>query len=631
MNDKKSGAESQETTVPLTQHRAEQQLKELYGSVLDRRKRISLLVYHRGGAHVFPLDPGRPLVLGRGESAQVSIADRSLSRDHARFWQEDGKVWVEDLGSTNGTRVNGEPVQRCQVRKGDEVGLGSVVVAIQSLSAAEHNLFGLDGHDAFVNGLELELERAAATGGLLALVLLRSGRGVGIERWCPAVRRRLRSFDRAALYSPDSVELLLPQVTAGEAATLAAEIRGDPGISSALLLCGVAGFPEAGASAEELLEGAREALRQAGAGQPLRQASSRRRRTLTGCHHTGALQPLVASEAMRRLYRTVDRVATSAAPVLVQGDTGTGKEVVARAIHERSPRSGGPMICVNCGAIPPTLVESTLFGHERGAFTGAVKAARGVFEAAHTGSVMLDELGELPAEAQAALLRVLETRRVVRVGSTREREVDVRVIAATNRDLEAMCEAGAFRQDLYYRLNVVQLKVPPLCQRRDEILPLAELFRDEACRSNGRPRMEISLSARALLEAHGWPGNVRELKNAMERAVVISDGKMISEEDLPARVREGAGTPALPVTAGDGSSQAPRVDVAAPPEAGGSGAAGAVDLKDQVKQYEARLIRQALDRASWNIKLAAEALNLPVRTLNYKIKQLKIPRTPERG
>jgi len=224
---------------------------------------------------------------------------------------------------------------------------------------------------------------------------------------------------------------------------------------------------------------------------------------------------------VQRLLRPIDQV------------TGTGKEVLARLIHEGGPRRDKPLVAVNCGAIPAELLESTLFGHERGAFTGAGQQQKGLFEAADGGTIMLDEVGELPAAAQVALLRVLEEKRVRRVGATREIEVDVRVIAATHRDLEAMVEARSFRRDLFYRLNGVDVTLPPLRARREDIAPLAERFLKKAAKANGREVRSIAPEAMVLLKEYGWPGNVRELRNAVERAVVIAEAARLL--DMPLR------------------------------------------------------------------------------------------------
>ncbi|MCE9667279.1 sigma-54 dependent transcriptional regulator [Myxococcus stipitatus] len=236
--------------------------------------------------------------------------------------------------------------------------------------------------------------------------------------------------------------------------------------------------------------------------------------------------------AMRDVFERVRKVAPSPATVLVLGESGTGKELVARALHAQSPRADGPLVSVNCAAIPEGLLESELFGHEKGAFTGAQTAHAGLVEAAHGGTLFLDEVGELPAPAQARLLRMLQDGEVRRVGSTRPRKVDVRIIAATHRDLPRRVQEGAFRQDLYFRLRVVEIRLPPLRERGEDLPMLARYLLEKASRKVGRPTATLSPEAMGALLAHPWPGNVRELENALERAVILADGPVISPDLL---------------------------------------------------------------------------------------------------
>lgn len=243
------------------------------------------------------------------------------------------------------------------------------------------------------------------------------------------------------------------------------------------------------------------------------------------------------SPPMAQLVAMAEQVAQVDATVLLRGESGAGKERIARLIHDLSPRAHGPFIAVNCGAISEALLESELFGHTRGAFTGAVQDRVGLFEAANGGTLLLDEVGEVSPGMQAKLLRVLQEREVRPVGETKSRPVDVRLLAATNRDLEARVELGAFRQDLYYRLKVVELRIPALRERTDDILPLAHLFLGEAALHAHRPAPELSPEASTLLGAHQWPGNVRELANAMERAAIMARGSRVEVEDLPEELR----------------------------------------------------------------------------------------------
>ncbi|KYG02145.1 transcriptional regulator, partial [Sorangium cellulosum] len=256
---------------------------------------------------------------------------------------------------------------------------------------------------------------------------------------------------------------------------------------------------------------------------------------------------VVADEAMVKVFQVVQRLARAQTTVLVLGETGAGKEVVSEQIHRASPRAGGPFVRLSCAALPETLLESELFGHEKAAFTGADRRKIGYFEAAQGGTLLLDEVGELPLAMQAKLLRVLESRRMARIGGTQEIELDVRVVCATHRDLPAEVAAGRFRQDLYYRISTFVLRVPPLRERRAEIALLAHRFAQQVAERMGEPAPRFAPAAMRLLEAHAWPGNLRELRNAVEHAVVLAEGGVIEVEHLPATV---AGADAAPASAG---------------------------------------------------------------------------------
>ncbi|MCE9576407.1 MAG: sigma 54-interacting transcriptional regulator [Deltaproteobacteria bacterium] len=311
-----------------------------------------------------------------------------------------------------------------------------------------------------------------------------------------------------------------------------------------------------------------------------------------------AIAPICADPAMKNLFDLAGRVAVGTISVLVTGESGAGKEVLARAIHAASPRARGPLVEVNCAAISEQLIESELFGHERGSFTGAAGAKAGLIEAGSGGTVFLDEVGELSATAQAKLLRVLEDRRVLRVGATEARTVDVRFVAATNRDLEAEVAAGQFRGDLYYRLAGVVLEVPPLRERRADIEPLTRAFAAVAAQSLGRAAPQLPAETMAAIVAHDWPGNVRELRNAIERAVLLGGDTLTAAEVVGRSAR----VPARPATATE------------PP----------------VGDDERARIMDALDRCAGNQTRAADLLGMPRRTLVKRLVQYGIPR-PKRG
>jgi two-component system response regulator HydG len=249
------------------------------------------------------------------------------------------------------------------------------------------------------------------------------------------------------------------------------------------------------------------------------------------------------SAEMERVLDLVARVAPTDATVLIAGESGTGKEIIAKAIHHASARNRGPFVAVNCGALPEALLESELFGHVRGAFTGATAAKRGLLEEAHRGTLLLDEIGEMPPALQVKLLRVLQSGEVRPVGATQASTVDLRVLAATNRDLEHLVRQGTFREDLFYRLNVIALRVPPLRERRDDIAALAEHFLERFARRQGRA-LTLARPALERLLSHAWPGNVRELENAMERTAILARGDVVEPDDLPPAIASAAGMPA---------------------------------------------------------------------------------------
>jgi DNA-binding NtrC family response regulator len=315
-------------------------------------------------------------------------------------------------------------------------------------------------------------------------------------------------------------------------------------------------------------------------------------------------QVIGRSVALVDLYRTIDRVARTTCTVLITGESGTGKELVAQAVHEASDRSNAPFVAVNCGAIPEALLESELFGHARGAFTGAHANKLGRIAQATGGTLFLDEIGELPLSLQVKLLRVLQSREYSPVGDTRVLKADVRVVAATNVELEDAVRDGRFREDLFYRLNVIHVAVPALRDRQTDVPALTSHFLEENRARLGRTDVQtISPAAMRILCDYSWPGNVRELANCVERAVLLCRGETIEPNDLPPRIC-GLGTEARPAAV-------------SLPDAG-------VDLRKAVESYENQLIRQALDRCQWNKKRAANMLGLNRTTLVEMLKRKRI-------
>jgi two-component system response regulator AtoC len=309
---------------------------------------------------------------------------------------------------------------------------------------------------------------------------------------------------------------------------------------------------------------------------------------------------LAKSARMQEIFRTITKIAEYKTTVLVTGESGVGKELVARAIHRRSSRRGGPFVAVNCGAIPENLLESELFGHKKGAFTDAVHDRRGLFEEATTGTLFLDEIGELPLGLQVKLLRVLEDEKIRRVGETRDLQVDVRIITATHRDLQAETKAGRFREDLFYRLNVLPIHCPPLRERRDDIPLLIDHFVAKNNTRLGTSIRGLDTETRRLLYEYAWPGNVRELENTIERAMVLSEGEQIIAADLPERIREARDPVQVQLASGE------------------------LSVKKTTRIIEEILIRRALQKTKGNRTRAAEVLEISHRALLYKIKDYQI-------
>ena len=358
------------------------------------------------------------------------------------------------------------------------------------------------------------------------------------------------------------------------------------------------------------------------------------------------------STSLAEVFKVLGKVAPTDSTVLVTGESGTGKELLVRALHANSRRADKPFVPINCGAIPKELLESELFGHEKGAFTHAIRSRQGRFEMADGGTIFLDEIGEMELSLQVKILRVLQEKEIARVGGTGCKKVDVRIVAATNRDLEVEVAAGRFREDLYYRLNVIPLHLPPLRQRGNDVLLLARYFLNHFCTKKARDPMLLDETTRRILAAYNWPGNVRELENFMERLSILVDGDTVCMDDLPRKILDQVGDVSLlpPVeedapacepeaeplaepTADDGVEQtpapAPQVEAAIPVAASGAFVwpnlgvltAQGQNLKDFLDAVESRLIDEALAKAEGVKNQAAELLGIKRTTLIEKLKK----------
>ena len=608
-----------------------------------------LLIAIAGPARGRSIPLNGSLSIGRDEHSSLSISDPALSRQHCAIEASTQQVLLRDLGSRNGVFVNNCPVTERRLSDGDVIRIGDSAllvlmperaappalegsavelvdtpVGITStvamdraarryfdappgddrglvsarrdlqillrLSSALHAVTSADGLHDLILTHALEATGADAAAVLarreeddeLVIVAGKTPGGAAVEFNRGVARRALK--ERVAILAPEASALCAPLAS------------GEPGADGVLYLTGSA--PKAKLTDDSLqlvaaigtLGGL--ALERVRGLDALRAENTRLRAEATIQHNLVGESP-----AMQRVYRFIGRVSPTDATVLLRGESGTGKELVANAVHLNSARARGPFVAINCAALPEGLLESELFGHERGAFTGAVSQQRGRLELAHGGTVFLDEIGELAPALQAKLLRVLQEQVVDRLGARRGIRIDVRVIAATNRDLEAALKSGAFREDLYYRLNVVSLSMPALRDRRDDLPLLASYFvRQHAARCK-RQVKGISPEARKLLMGYDWPGNVRELSNAIERAVVLGSQDVILTEDLPEHLLEAA----------------------QPADDRG--------FHGLVADRKRDIIRQALDKAGGNVAQAARDLGLQATYLHRLIRNLAVDRS----
>jgi DNA-binding NtrC family response regulator len=469
----------------------------------------------------YPLPAPGALSIGRDDDADVRIVDRLASRMHARMHVDaSGKISVEDLGSSNGTFVRGEQIESGKpvaLLPGEAVNIGFTHLMVQR-RLPRQAVRRLRSHASLEERLEDACEHASERpGDGPAMIRVRFEDEEPAGRGADLIQAALRSGDLLAQYAAGEYEMLLLDTALARVQEIAQDVVRRARKANLAVRTAVVTYPTHGRSAEALIGQATALL------------------TDTEGAETA---PVLKSDAMRALYRLAERAAaghTAAGliTVLVLGETGTGKEVLANWIHRRSPRAAGPFVCINCAALTDTLLESELFGNEKGAFTGAASAKAGLLEAASGGTVFLDEIGEMSPALQTRLLRALESRQIMRVGGRVARAIDVRFIAATNRDLEAAVMDGSFRQDLYFRLNSMCLSIPPLRERRADVAPLARHFVAQTSRAAKRRPPRLSPEAIALLEGYPWPGNIRELRNVMERALVLCEGSEISGEHLP--------------------------------------------------------------------------------------------------
>ncbi len=515
------------------------------------------------------------VTIGRDPNNVVQIADDSISRRHAVLHVEQNRLTIEDAGSSNGTSLRKqtlEPHQRVELGVNELVTVGNVTLVIQPRFAPAQTS-RLATQDYFQTRLEEECARAERMGSQFAVLGIRA-QGTSENVVTQALMTTMRNSDVLARLGERSYALLVLDAGSEQAAQVAermvAAIRDVGGAAT----YSASHFPLDARSAFALLT------------------------QIVGHDEPDRGELVIEEQSMRDLYAVAFRIAASNLSVLILGETGVGKEMVSRTIHEYSARSAQPFVAINCAALNDGLLESELFGHERGAFTGANTTKTGLLESADGGTVFLDEIGDMSLAIQAKILRILEDGELRRVGATTPKKISVRFIAATHVDLEAAVERGRFRSDLFFRLSAATLVIPPLRERPREIVVLARRFAAAAAARMGRSGIGFTGEALELLREYGWPGNIRELRNVIERAVVVCNNDLITDQDLPAERMRGTYLRLSPLeTASRGSDE---------------------DERERVMQ--------ALAQADGNQSKAASLLGVSRRTLINRLEQYNLPR-----
>ncbi len=546
-----------------------------------------LLVVRDDSSFVFQLPRGGVVTIGRAPEVDLRLDHPSVSRKHATLAISDGQLSITDHGSHNGTRVNGELIAEPRtLASGDIATVGDVACVVHIAEPA------MPGHTIHAEGawrrrLAEELERVVAFRRTLGVLVLASAA-------LPKLSQALRLIDVVGTTTSGELLILVPEADRAEVRATVARIHGvAPSVAVGLAMC-----PEDACDVDAALFAARAAVGRATVGTVVEAGDAATRISI------GDREVVIADPAMIKVYALIERLAPSPIPVLILGESGVGKEYAAAAVHHGSGRTG-PFVAVNCAAFTQSLVESELFGHDKGAFTGATAAKPGLFEAAHGGTLFLDELAELPPAVQANLLRVLETKLVTRIGETTERPVDVRLVAATLRDLTKEVAEGRFRQDLYFRLGGATVIVPPLRDRRAEIPALARELLRVACVQAKRPALAITPAAMQVLLMHTWPGNIRELRNAMQYVAATAPDDRVEVADLPPPLDADEPVEPAPVT---------RAETAG----------GFRPIGEELRELERKRMTEALAAAGGVKTRAAALIDMPIRTFNFKLRQYKL-------
>ncbi len=561
----------------------------------------ALLVVYLGGdessTRLVEVPDGAQLTVGRARMATIPVDSERVSRIHARITRRGSEIAVEDVGSRNGTWVNGEAISGVRsLASGDEIVIGPVTIVLGVTSRVVSRP-RIESSRRLEEELTAEVDRGKRYRRVFTLLMLRiNGEQPEVDAAVDRLSARLRAMDLLTEYAPFELAIVLPELdastideTARDLIT-AARTKEDGTAAPITVAGGAAVFPEHGTTVGKLIGRARAAVTS------VRSSPAESIGAPPEDPSPLGNDVIVSDPQMRRVYELIRKVADHQITVLVNGETGVGKEIIAAAIHHAGSRRAGPFVKLNCASVPESLLESSLFGHEKGAFTGADRRTSGYFEAAHGGTLFLDEIGEISIGTQAKLLRVLEERKITRVGGTDEIAVDVRVLCATNRDLEADCRRGTFRSDLFFRISAFTILIPPLRDRPSETMLLAEHFIAQVSRGRSPPR--LSEAAADAIRRYTWPGNARELRNAIERAVVVHSGRVIELEDLPDRVRD------IPAA----------VDQVGSPLDGNFG-------RDQYAELERQAIVDALESSGGSQTIAAKKLGLTRRALIYRMEK----------
>jgi two-component system, NtrC family, response regulator AtoC len=563
---------------------------------------LYLLVVEGNSSRVFPLPSNASTTIGRATGTNdLVVDDPSVSRQHARIIVDDGTVRVADLSSHNGIRVNGEQIVSSHpLYGGDVLTLGNVTLVFhQGQSPARRQPCLEEGE--FRQRLAQELDRIRSREDTLTLIALDLGHHDSSVARATIESSRLRLMDVAGKVG-NTLMVMLPELGGEEAARLCSDLLKEVRMHAPDARAGLATAPRDGMEVEVLVAAARDTSRRSPPG------------TLTAVEpnafkvQIGERSVFVADASTRAAYDILKKVADSDIPVLIQGETGVGKEDAARAVHFWSPRRDKPFQVLDCTALQDSLAESTLFGHRKGAFTGAIDSRAGLLEAAGGGTLFMDELGELPLSLQPKLLRALEQKEITRVGETQPRKVDLRIVAATNRNLEKEVEEGRFRPDLYRRIAGALMLLSPLRDRRLELSLLMRDFLHEACRELRMSPSELSAEAVDVLSAYPWPGNVRQLKVAMKYAATMArPGPLVDVVHLPQEVRrkdQAQPEPEVAVERHDDCVFRP--------------------IREELRELERQRMIEALQASNGNQTHAAQRIAMPVRTFMYKVKQYKI-------